>query len=55
MAENTNGNGTKGTINWKIDFGQIVTIVALLSGIFIIWGAASSKLDENIKDGSEEE
>jgi len=50
MAENTNGNSIKNMINWKIDFGQIITIIALLSGIFIIWGSASSKLDENIRD-----
>jgi hypothetical protein len=38
--------GTMPEIQWKIDFGHIITIVALIIAGAIAWGTMSNKLDQ---------
>ena len=34
-------------LHWKVDFGHILTVLVLIAGLAVTWGATSAKLEAN--------
>ena len=37
-------------IEWKINIGHLISIIAILASMFILWGETSQKLDQHTKE-----